>query len=254
MGKAYDVESIDMMQSATYSSSVASAVRPHSSGKERDAESGNDYMFARYYNSATGRFLSPDWSAKEEPVPYAKLDNPQTLNLYGYVGNNPMSKVDADGHQEDEGEAEPELMEEVRIEGALEPWKPAPAIKPLPQDALTRIMGQEDAKMAQLLGEKPISGESLQTAKGAPKPSPNFLPPENSPSNPPKTLPDGHSVRVEKPTEQYPDGYWVQSNKGGQPVDPRTGKPTPNVTRPVARSKTHVPLPAKDAPKQEESN
>ena len=36
-------------------------------GKERDTESGNDYMFARYYNSATGRFLSPDWSAKEEP-------------------------------------------------------------------------------------------------------------------------------------------------------------------------------------------
>jgi hypothetical protein len=45
-----------------------------------------------------GRFMSPDWSAKYEPVPYAKLDNPQTLNLYAYVGNNPLSKVDADGH------------------------------------------------------------------------------------------------------------------------------------------------------------
>ena len=42
----------------------ASAAQPRSSGKERDPESGNDYMFARYYNSATGRFLSPDWSAK----------------------------------------------------------------------------------------------------------------------------------------------------------------------------------------------
>jgi hypothetical protein len=29
-----------------------------------------------------GRFMSPDWSAKVEPVPYAKLDDPQSLNLY----------------------------------------------------------------------------------------------------------------------------------------------------------------------------
>jgi hypothetical protein len=42
--------------------------------------------------------MSPDWSAKEEPVPYAKLDDPQSLNLYGYVGNNPLSRADADGH------------------------------------------------------------------------------------------------------------------------------------------------------------
>jgi predicted phage tail protein len=45
-----------------------------------------------------GRFLSPDWSAKEEPVPYAKLDNPQSLNLYGYMRNNPLGGADADGH------------------------------------------------------------------------------------------------------------------------------------------------------------
>jgi RHS repeat-associated protein len=73
-------------------------VWPRYTGKERDSESGNDYMFARYYNSATGRFLSPDWSAKEEPVPYAKLDNPQSLNLYSYVYNNPLGKADPDGH------------------------------------------------------------------------------------------------------------------------------------------------------------
>ena len=38
------------------------------------------------------------WSAKAEPVPYAKLDNPQSLNLYAYVDNNPLSRADADGH------------------------------------------------------------------------------------------------------------------------------------------------------------
>jgi len=73
-------------------------VRSRCTGKERDAESGNDYFGARYYASGMGRFMSPDWSAKAEPVPYAKLDNPQSLNLYGYVVNNPLSKADADGH------------------------------------------------------------------------------------------------------------------------------------------------------------
>jgi RHS repeat-associated protein len=70
----------------------------HFTGKERDTESGNDYFFARYYASSMGRFLSPDWSAKTQPVPYAKLDDPQTLNLYGYLRNNPLGGVDADGH------------------------------------------------------------------------------------------------------------------------------------------------------------
>jgi len=69
-------------------------------GKERDTESGNDYFGARYYASTMGRFMSPDWSAKYEPVPYAKLDNPQTLNLYAYVGNNPLNRTDPTGHYE----------------------------------------------------------------------------------------------------------------------------------------------------------
>jgi len=72
---------------------------PHRiSGKERDSESGNDYFGARYYASSMGRFMSPDWAAKQDPVPYAKLDNPQTLNLYAYLRNNPLAGVDADGH------------------------------------------------------------------------------------------------------------------------------------------------------------
>jgi len=78
--------------------SEASARPSISTGKERDTESGNDYFGARYYASSMGRFLSPDWSAQEEPAPYAKLDDPQTLNLYAYVNNNPLSDQDPDGH------------------------------------------------------------------------------------------------------------------------------------------------------------
>ena len=86
----------------------------HFTGKERDTESGNDYFGARYYASSMGRFMSPDWSAKMEPVPYAKLDNPQTLNLYAYVGNNPLRFVDADGHEVDLNGTDKQKAEEQR--------------------------------------------------------------------------------------------------------------------------------------------
>ena len=82
-----------------YAPATADDATPlHFTGKERDAESGNDYFGARYFASTMGRFLSPDWSAKAEPVPYAKLGDPQSLNLYAYVRNNPLSRIDADGH------------------------------------------------------------------------------------------------------------------------------------------------------------
>ncbi len=69
-------------------------------GKERDEEEGSylDYFGARYYSSAMGRWMSPDWAAKPEAVPYSSLDNPQSLNLYSYVNNNPLSKADPNGH------------------------------------------------------------------------------------------------------------------------------------------------------------
>jgi RHS repeat-associated protein len=74
-------------------------------GKERDPESasvaqpqGLDNFGARFDSSAMGRFMSPDWANSPEPVPYAKLTNPQSLNLYAFAGNNPESAPDIDGH------------------------------------------------------------------------------------------------------------------------------------------------------------
>jgi len=84
------------------SGSAADPTSHHFTGKERDTESGNDYFGARYYSSAMGRFLSPDWSATEDPVPYAQMDDPQSLNLYSYVRNNPLARIDADGHDWDD--------------------------------------------------------------------------------------------------------------------------------------------------------
>jgi RHS repeat-associated protein len=46
----------------------------HFTGKEEDAKSGLDDFGARYYSSNMGRYMSPDWSVKEEPAPYFKLN------------------------------------------------------------------------------------------------------------------------------------------------------------------------------------
>jgi RHS repeat-associated protein len=76
----------------------ADANRYKFTGKERDTESGLDNFGARYDASSLGRFMTPDWAAKPTTVPYALFGDPQTLNLYAYVRNNPVSRADADGH------------------------------------------------------------------------------------------------------------------------------------------------------------
>ena len=68
-------------------------------GKKRDLETGNDDFGARYYRSNIGRWMSADWSSVPAPVPYANLTNPQTLNLYAMVSDNPETFADLDGHQ-----------------------------------------------------------------------------------------------------------------------------------------------------------
>ena len=74
-------------------------------GKERDTETGNDDFGARYYTRRFGRWLSADWSAVPVAVPYANLTNPQTLNLYAMVADDPESFADLDGHQNPAGPA-----------------------------------------------------------------------------------------------------------------------------------------------------
>jgi RHS repeat-associated protein len=69
-------------------------------GKERDTESGLDEFGARYYGSSLGRFMQPDWAAAPTAVPYAHYGNPQSLNLYAYVENNPTTTGDPDGHSD----------------------------------------------------------------------------------------------------------------------------------------------------------
>jgi RHS repeat-associated protein len=65
----------------------------HFTGQIHDQETGNDYFNATYYSNSTGRFLSPDPSG----LTYADPTNPQSLNLYSYVNNNPLFFLDPSG-------------------------------------------------------------------------------------------------------------------------------------------------------------
>jgi RHS repeat-associated protein len=84
-------------------------------GKERDTESGLDFFIARHYASNLGRFLQPDefiggpvdvFSSNDplptSPLPYAVISNPQSLNKYTYVWNNPHRYSDPNGHEPDD--------------------------------------------------------------------------------------------------------------------------------------------------------
>jgi len=57
---------------------------------ERDPESGNDYAMHRYHGSRLGRFSSAD------PV-RGRISNPQLLNRYSYVRDDPINHRDPSG-------------------------------------------------------------------------------------------------------------------------------------------------------------
>jgi len=67
-------------------------------GKELDPENNLYYYGARYYDSDIGRFVSVDPAVLE--VSDRHLENPQKLNWYSYVLNNPLKLLDPDGNEE----------------------------------------------------------------------------------------------------------------------------------------------------------
>ena len=60
-------------------------------GQEKDSDTGLNYYGARYYNSHIFHFTQPDSLL---PDPY----DPQQLNRYSYVRNNPLKYTDPSGH------------------------------------------------------------------------------------------------------------------------------------------------------------
>lgn len=84
----YDADFLPYGQEVDYTNSCGSHYK--FTGKERDTETGNDNFGARYVRSNLGRFTSPD------PLGGSLID-PQTLNKYSYVRNNPETLADPTG-------------------------------------------------------------------------------------------------------------------------------------------------------------
>ena len=62
-------------------------------GEKFDPESGLQYLHARYYDPALGRFLSPDW--------WDPTEQGVGTNRYAYAGNDPINGRDPLGHGHD---------------------------------------------------------------------------------------------------------------------------------------------------------
>jgi RHS repeat-associated protein len=69
---------------------VLEGIRSRCSGEQYDPDLGLYYLRARYYNPATGRFLSRD------PLDGKAID-PKTLHKYLYAGGDPINKIDPTG-------------------------------------------------------------------------------------------------------------------------------------------------------------
>ena len=79
-------------------------------GKELDAETGLYYFGARYYDARVSRWISADPALekylpdrnkekdKEEKLPAGGIYEPTNIDVYGYVGNNPILYIDPDGN------------------------------------------------------------------------------------------------------------------------------------------------------------
>src|SRR5882672_11399360 len=79
------------LRSSSQGYGATDGIRQKFTSQERDSETGLDYMHARYFASAQGRFTSADTVA-------GSIGNPQSLNRYAYVGNNPINLTDPTGH------------------------------------------------------------------------------------------------------------------------------------------------------------
>jgi RHS repeat-associated protein len=161
-------------------------------GKERDSESGLDYFGARYYGSSMGRWMSPDWAEKPEAVPYSSLDDPQSLNLYQFVRNNPLSNRDSDGHRCPPDCGDPTLATEI-----------APPPPSLFEKALNFLYFDHPNVTVQIIeiGSAFIGGVSDAPAAPAAIPAAPAATPAEPASSVPESIPAGPGARP-SPTQQ----------------------------------------------------
>jgi len=90
MGNHYDTRSTLMTTVATCAFGEVSRSPSYYRGEQYDSDLNLYYLRARYYNPATGRFLSRD---PEDGKPY----DPKTLHKYLYADGDPVNAKDPTG-------------------------------------------------------------------------------------------------------------------------------------------------------------
>jgi RHS repeat-associated protein len=235
----------------------------HFTGKQRDAESNLDDFPARYYSSPQARWLTPDWSVTPAPVPYVKLGDPQTLNLYAYVGNDPTNHSDPDGHLLINGIENSLNWRERSAEsggGGAAGLNVFPSIDP----SSGEDSEQSDSAQNQSAADTPAPQPAPTDPKGNPTPPPVPVPgaPEGTgwkwnpdPQNPRGGTwgPDGWKGPNPPRGSWDPDGHWDidkgdKSPRGhydpkGNPITPGTAHPGNAPTTMMDRMKSITPGP-----------
>ncbi|NEW04693.1 RHS repeat-associated core domain-containing protein [Paenibacillus sp. SYP-B3998] len=108
------------------------------SGEMMDDKVGLQYLRARWYDPSMGRFI-------QEDSYMGQIDNPLSLNLYTYVGNNPLTRIDPTGHDWDY------VWKSVKefLTMALEyPGSPTGSVKNLAKGYITKRAAGEAAERA----------------------------------------------------------------------------------------------------------
>jgi RHS repeat-associated protein len=151
--QTYDYDVFGVLRAA----GGASGTRYTFTGEENDA-SGLVYLRARYYDPATGRFLSRDPSPADE-------NDTQTLNRYVYVKNNPTNYVDPSGEYLTPGELAYGLILFNLYVGT---YQGGGDLADAYRHAITSkraavYMGEEDARMLGMLNESAEVQKALKT-------------------------------------------------------------------------------------------
>jgi hypothetical protein len=202
-------------------------------------------------------------------VPYAKFGDPQTLNLYTYVENSPLNRIDADGHQDgvvpcsgtqaacntsSGGQATPMKVADYQAPAqnasTMPLAPPAPIVLPAIGEAIKDLVGGIIETLA-----VPVIAATYLVSPGAQVDQKELdyqkgnTNPYAGPVSAPVTVvdPKGNAVPV-KPGEQIQgskDGRWAQvKDANGQPTGTRIDGGHPASTHSDPRAQVphaHVP-------------
>jgi RHS repeat-associated protein len=189
----------------------------------------------RQYANGEGRWLTPDPGGEK----VVHLDDPQTWNMYAYVGNNPTTLTDSTGLECDHSQLSETCNADVGSGRDYQAQNQSAADKPAPQPAPTDPNGKPTAPPVPVPGAPEGTGwkwnPDPQNPRGGTWGPDNWKGP-----NPPRGSwdPDGH-WDVDKGDKSPRDHY----DPKGNPITPGTAHPGNAPTTMMDRMKSITPGP-----------